>query len=354
MSKFHEIQVADIERLTQNAVAISLAIPEALQDEFQFLPGQYLTIEVDIDGKPQRRSYSICSSVHDAHLKIGVKKVEQGLVSSFINDQLKVGDKLNLMQPDGRFTVSLGNQRRLLLLASGSGITPCLAIAKSVLEREPDSEITLVYGNRSVSSMMFRDELSDLKDTHTSRFSAFYLMSRESQDSSLLNGRLDAEKLKQFVSTGLLDVHSFDAAYLCGPQEMIEAASTYLQEAGMPAANIKFELFGTADKARKQKANQKSAHDGAFVDIILDGSQKKISIDGSTQTILTAAQSAGLDLPFSCAGGMCCTCRCKIIEGEAEMDVNYSLEDWEIEAGFTLACQARPKSKTLKLDFDAT
>lgn len=350
MTKFYEIPVSNIERLTDDAVAISLEIPADLKQTFAFVPGQYLTLEIEISGKPERRSYSICSSLDQDELQIGVKKVEQGLVSSYLNDVLKVGDTLNIMPPDGRFTAPIDGTHNYMLLASGSGITPCLSIAKSVLENEPDSKITLVYGNRSIATMMFRDTLSILKDTYMKRLSIIYLLSREKQDVAMFNGRLESDKLSELINAGLLNVDEFDTTYLCGPQEMIEDISAQLQTSGMDKSKIKFELFGTT--AAKPRRIENAIDDG-FVDIILDGSQKRIAIDGGRQTVLSAAQSAGLDLPFSCAGGMCCTCRCKIIEGSVEMDTNYSLEDWEIEAGFTLACQARPKSKTVKLDFDA-
>lgn len=350
MKHFFDIPVLNIERLTKDAVAISLDVPANLKNEFTFIPGQYLTLEVEINGKLERRSYSICSSRNEKQIQIGVKKVDQGLVSSYLNDHLKVGDTLQIMKPEGRFTTNTGGEHSYLLLASGSGITPCLSIAKSVLENEPDSKITLVYGNQSIETVMFRDTLSALKDKYTNRLSITHLLSRERQDVLMLNGRLNGDKLNEIIQSGLFNIDDFNASYLCGPQEMIESLSTQLQTLGMDKSKIKFELFGTTSQPAK---NKETTIDDAFVDIIVDGTQKRISIDSKNQTVLSAAQKAGLDLPYSCAGGMCCTCRCKVIEGEAEMDVNYSLEDWEIEAGFTLACQARPKTKALKIDFDA-
>jgi len=352
MSGFHPIRVEKVERLTPEAVCISLDVPLDLKQEFVFEPGQYITVKFDINGAEQRRSYSICSSLNEKRLRIGVKKVEQGIVSSYINDQVKMGQIINVMGPQGRFTPKQG-ESKLLLLASGSGITPCLSIAKSLLENEMHSEITLVYGNRSRLSMMFRNELSRLKDKYTSRLSVIYLMSRETQNFDLLNGRLDAVKLQDLVTHGMIQPETFDAAFICGPEAMIQSTSEYLQSIGMDKSAIKFELFGTVDNKTKKHTNRSNAMDDAFVEITLDGSQQRIPVDGSKETVLSAARSAGIELPFSCEGGMCCTCRCKITEGKAEMDVNYSLEEWEIESGFTLACQARPKSKIVKLDFDA-
>lgn len=352
MTKLHTITVSKIERLTKNAITLSLDIPENLKEVFKFKAGQYITVELDINHKATRRSYSICSSTNENILKIGVKKVANGLVSSYINDHLSTGNTIRAMPPEGRFTRHFTNGEHHLLLASGSGITPCLSITKSVLENNQNSKVTLIYGNQSVASIMFREELSILKDQYTDRFFIAHILSREAQDVAILNGRLDNKKLEQLITKNLIKVTDFDNTFICGPQLMIEGISATLKAAGMAKEKIYFELFG-ANQTQNSNENAQQAIGEGYVDIIIEGSQKRILIDGKKHTVLSAAQSAGLDLPYSCAGGMCCTCRCKILEGEAEMDINYSLEDWEIKAGFTLACQARPKTKTLKLDFDA-
>ncbi len=266
------------------------------------------------------------------------------------------------MSPQGRFTAEIGGTHEYLLLAAGSGITPCLSIAKSVLAAEPGSSVTLLYANRNSASVMFLDDLNDLKDRYTTRFTLLHVMDEEVQDVEIMNGRLDAEKLETLASHGLIDPAKADAIYICGPEPMILSASAALAALGVTKDRIKFELFTPAPgstpaltpkpKTANGKAPNGSGH-GASVDIILDGARRTIKVDAATDTVLSAAQKAGLDVPFSCAGGMCCTCRCKIVEGSASMDQNFSLEPWEIEAGFTLACQSRPTAEKLVLDFDA-
>ena len=356
MSKqqFHELTIASVSPQTDLAKSIQFDVPQELREDFTFLPGQYLTLRANVDGNDIRRSYSICSPLSQSNPEVGIKLVEGGAFSTFAQS-LEPGDTLLVMPPQGRFTAEIGGQHRYLLLASGSGITPCLSIAQSVLEHEPESLIALVYGNSSTATIMFRREINALKDKYTDRFQLIHVLSRESTDVDFLNGRLDGKMIKALTERTVLDVNKFDKTYICGPQGMIEDVSSTLRQLGVAEEAIKFELFNTglAPKTTKKRAS-KNAETGALVTITLDGSDRTISVDGSTDTVLAAAQSAGMDLPFSCAGGMCCTCRCKIVEGKAEMDVNYSLQDWEIEAGFTLACQTRPVSETLSLDFDAS
>ena len=356
--RFHDLEIAAVRNETPDAVAITFAIPEDLGDTFAFVPGQYLTLRADIGGEDMRRSYSICSPLGEtARRTVGVKHIENGRFSGFAQT-LKKGDRIQVMPPQGRFTAKIGGDHDYLLLAAGSGITPCLSIAKSVLAGEPNSSVTLLYANRNSSSVMFRDDLNDLKDRYTIRFTLLHVMDEEVQDVEVMNGRLDAAKLETLASHGLIDPASADAIYICGPEPMIRSASTAMAAMGVAEDRIKFELFTPAPGAApapalKPKAANGARH-GASVEIILDGARRTIEVDASTDTVLTAATKAGMDLPFSCAGGMCCTCRCKILEGGATMDVNYSLQDWEIEAGFTLACQSRPTSEHLVLDFDAT
>jgi len=356
--RFHELEIAAVRNETPDAVAITFAIPEDSRDTFAFLPGQYLTLRADIDGEDMRRSYSICSPLDETgHRTVGVKRIEGGRFSSFAQT-LKKGDRIQVMPPQGRFTAQIGGDHDYLLLAAGSGITPCLSIAKSVLAGEPNSTVTLLYANRNSSSVMFRDDLNDLKDRYTTRFTLLHVMDEEVQDVEIMNGRLDAEKLESLAGLGVIDPKSADAIYICGPEPMIRSASTAMAALGVDEDRIKFELFTPAPGAKpapKPKAAKgaNGASHGAAVEIILDGARRTIEVDASTDTVLSAATRAGLDLPYSCAGGMCCTCRCKIVEGSATMDENFSLEPWEIEAGFTLSCQARPDTDRLVLDFDA-
>ena len=361
--RFHELEIAAIRQETPDAVAITFAIPDDQAEAFAFVPGQYLTLRAEIDGEDMRRSYSICSPLQEQGRRtVGVKRIEDGRFSGFAQT-LKQGDRIQVMPPQGRFTAEIGGEHDYLLLAAGSGITPCLSIAKSVLAGEPDSTVTLLYANRNSSSVMFRDDLNDLKDRYTTRFTLLHVMDEETQDVEIMNGRLDAEKLESLAELGVIDPKSADAIYICGPEPMIRSASTAMAALGVDEDRIRFELFtpapGSAPKPAAAKANGAAVNGGtgkakgAAVEIILDGARRTISVDAAADTVLTAAMKAGLDLPYSCAGGMCCTCRCKIVEGAATMDENFSLEPWEIEAGFTLSCQARPDTDRLVLDFDA-
>lgn len=358
-AKFHELTITDVCPQGREAVSISFNVPEELREAYAFVPGQYLTLRAEIDGRDERRSYSICCPLSADCLEVGIKRLEGGVFSTHAH-ALKAGDTLQVMQPQGRFTLAVDPQakRDILLIASGSGITPVLSIAQSVLEGEAESRVTMLYGNRTTESMMFREELEELKDRFMDRFSLLHFLSREDQDIDLLSGRIDEGKLEQLAAKKIIDPAFHDGIYLCGPQEMTEACSAKLIALGADQANIHFELFTPADgSVIKPKAREDAARNAAGqveVETILDGSRKRFAMDGTKATVLAAAHDAGIELPFSCAGGMCCTCRCQVAEGEAAMDVNYSLEPWEIEAGFILACQARPKSEKLVLDFDAS
>jgi ring-1,2-phenylacetyl-CoA epoxidase subunit PaaE len=355
--RFHDLKVAAIARETPEAVAVAFEIPDALRETFAFRPGQYLTLATDIDGKEARRSYSICSAPGEPTLRVGVKRVADGRFSSFVNERLSVGDTIRVMPPEGRFTSLAGERHDYVLIAAGSGITPMLSIAKTVLGHEPDSTITLIYGNRSTGTIMFREELEDLKDRHMRRFSVVHLLSREAQDVELFNGRIDGARITELANRGLIDVASADGIFLCGPGEMIDEVSTALKGLGVEEDRIRFERFtpsgdAPAPRARSARA-QEAAEAGVEIEVVLDGVRRAFPMAETDATVLDAAHRAGLEIPYSCAGGMCCTCRCRVAEGEAEMAVNYSLQPWEIEAGFTLACQTRPTSKRLVLDFDA-
>lgn len=351
--QFHPLQISHIRPQTAGGIALKFDVPEALQADFAFAPGQYLTLRSTINGQDIRRSYSICSAENDNGLEVGIKRVDGGVFSNHAFG-LSVGDTLSVMPPQGRFTARIGGTHNYLLLAAGSGITPCLSIAKSVLAGEPDSSITLIYGNSATDSVMFRDDIEALKDRYTERFTLTHVMSREHQDVECLNGRLDGTRIMALHERGLVDTTAFDDIYICGPQPIIESCSAALGDLGIADDKIHFELFTPADgKSTAARQTVPDVVSGASVEIILDGTRRTIKVDGALQTVLKAAQKAGLDLPFSCAGGMCCTCRCRIVSGEAAMDVNYSLQDWEVEAGFTLACQTRPKTDKLVIDFDA-
>lgn len=353
--KFHDLKIADIRRETPDAVAIAFEPPA--DADFSFTPGQYLTLRAEIDGRDVRRSYSICSPLGAPRLEVGVKRVADGRFSSFVHEKLSVGDVIRVMTPEGRFTAPIGGAHDYLMIAAGSGITPVLSILRSVLEGEPESTVTLVYGNRDTASIMFRETLEDLKDRHLGRFNLIHVLSREAQDVELLHGRIDADRLRALAATGAIDPAKADAIFLCGPGEMIDSLSGTLADLGARPDRIRHERFTPAEDAAPPRppseAATKAAESGAEVEAVLDGARHKFRIAEPGQKVLDAAHAAGLELPYSCAGGMCCTCRCKIVEGAGEMEVNYSLEPWELEAGYTLACQTRPTTGKLVLDFDA-
>jgi ring-1,2-phenylacetyl-CoA epoxidase subunit PaaE len=323
-----------------------------LKQTFSFVPGQYVTLKAEIDGHEIRRPYSICAAP-GAPLQVGIKQVPEGRFSPFACG-LAPGKSIDVMPPDGRFQASTGEGHNYLLIAAGSGITPMMAIAEATLDGHPEAQITLVYGNRETASIMFLQRLSDLKDRYLDRLRVFHILSREPQDVELFHGRIDATRLKALQEVGLIEPKEAHGIFLCGPGTMIDMAEIELGLMGVPADRIHFERFlpadGQAPRAPSEAARQAS---GASVETILDGQRRVFTHTDPDKTVLDMARAAGIDLPFSCAGGMCCTCRCRIEEGSAEMAVNYSLEPWEVEAGFTLACQARPTTEKLVLDFDA-
>lgn len=357
MAKFHSLTIADVRRETADAVSISFAVPEDLREAYRFTPGQYLTLRTDVDGADTRRSYSICSGLDDGELRVAVKKVEGGVFSTFANDNLTAGMTLDVMTPEGRFLAepdqdTAGNY---VAFAAGSGVTPVLAIAKSLLEREPRSEFTFFYGNRTTDSIIFRTALEDLKDRFLERFRLIHVLSREAQDVDLLHGRLNAGRIRELAQAGLFDPAEVDAFFLCGPGDMIAQAKSALEGLDVAPEKIRSEMFVPAEGAPPREASQRAREtvkQGATIETVLDGTRRSIEMLEDDDNVVAAAARQGLELPYSCKGGMCCTCRCKVVEGEAEMATNYSLEPWEQEAGFILACQARPLTEKLVLDFD--
>lgn len=352
---FHALTLAEVAPLTDEAVTLAFDLPQDLSEDFRFTPGQYLTLRSDIDGQEVRRSYSICSPVGSAQLRVGIKRLDGGRFSTFANS-LKAGDQIEVMPPQGRFTAPLGGANHYLLLAAGSGITPMMSIAASVLENEPDSQVTLLFGNRSTASIMFREQLEDLKDRYMTRFTVMHVLARERQELELFNGRLNGDKLTTLKERGLLELSDYSAAYICGPAAMIEECADWLAGQGMDKAKIKTELFTPAPGSAA-----KAAAVAVAVDPNAEATAIQVMIDGSTrlfdqrpgENYLDAAKRNGVSVPYSCANGMCATCRCQVVEGEAEMKQNFSLEDWEVDSGFLLSCQLVPKSKNLVLDYDA-
>jgi ring-1,2-phenylacetyl-CoA epoxidase subunit PaaE len=352
--RFHRLAVNDVRRETTDAVSLSFAIPKELADDYRFNPGQYLTLRVKMDGEEVRRSYSICSGPDDGELRIAVKKVDGGAFSSWAACELKAGDELDVMTPTGRFGVAPApDEARIYVgFAAGSGITPILSIVRGVLGREPNSRFFLLYGNRSTSGIMFLEALEELKDRFMQRLSLFHVISGEEQDIPILHGRLDGEKVRVLLRSQLTASH-VDHVFICGPTGMSEDIEATCRDIGIAEERIHVERFvsGLGGKPRPKAMIPASAPPKAFAALIIDGKRREVPVaDG--EAILDAALRAGLDLPFACKGGMCSTCRAKLVEGEAAMDVNYSLEPWELKAGFILTCQAKPVSEKLVVDYD--
>ncbi len=353
--KFHSLRIKDIRQETSDCVSLSFELPDALQEAYTFIPGQYLTLKTVLDGEEVRRSYSICSSPADRELRVAIKKVEGGRFSTFANEQLKVGDILDVMTPMGHFhadDLGAGDGRHYVAFAAGSGITPILSILKTVLEKEPHSYFTLFYGNRTVESIIFRETIEGLKNLHLGRLSVHHVLSGAFNGSDLFTGRITGEKCRVFFDK-LIDITFVDAFFVCGPQEMNEAIRMLLLERGIERKKIHVELFTMGLSVPQQPRQKQEEGFVAQIKIILDTNTFEFPLLSSGDSLLEAALKAGAELPFSCKGGVCCTCRAKLVAGEVEMDVNYALEPDEIAAGFILTCQSHPKTKQVIVDFDA-
>jgi ring-1,2-phenylacetyl-CoA epoxidase subunit PaaE len=352
--RFHRLAVNDLRRETADAVSMTFKIPSELADDYAFAPGQYLTLRTTMDGEEVRRSYSICSGPDDGELRIAVKKVDGGAFSSWAADELKSGDELDVMTPTGRFGVAVApdEARTYVGFAAGSGITPLLSIVKGVLAREPNSRFFLFYGNRATEGVMFREALEELKDCFLQRFSLFHVISGEEQDIPILHGRLDGEKVRVLLRS-LVPASTVDHVFICGPTGMSDDIEATCRDIGIAGDRIHVERFvsGLGGKPRPKAVIAPSAPPKAFASLIIDGKRRDVPV-AEGEAILDAALRAGMDLPFACKGGMCSTCRAKLVEGKAEMDVNYSLEPWELKAGFILTCQAKPVSDKVVVDYD--
>ncbi len=351
---FHRLAVADVRRETEDAVSVAFAVPRELADAYRFHSGQYLTLRALVDGEDLRRSYSICSAPGEGELRVAVKRVADGVFSGWINDNLKAGDEMDVMTPTGRFGLgeAAGDGQIHVGFAAGSGITPIMSILRGVLAAEPNSRFFLYYGNRSTRDMLFRTELEELKDRFLGRLSVFHVLSQEEQDLPILNGRLDGDKVRILLSAQL-PAAAVDHAFVCGPATMIDDVEGALKDVGLAPEKIHVERFVSVHGGRPQirpkvAAEAPAAHVAALT---VDGKRRDVPV-AEGETILDAALRAGMDLPFACKGGMCSTCRAKVLDGAVEMDVNYSLEPWELEAGFVLTCQSHPKTPRVAVDFD--
>jgi ring-1,2-phenylacetyl-CoA epoxidase subunit PaaE len=363
LPRFHDLTVSRVSPEAAGAVAISLAIPAALREAFAFEPGQFLTVRASIGGQDLRRSYSISSPrsllTRQGELTLGIRPVEGGVFSNWAAAELKVGDTLRVMPPDGRFTVHKPRAIHRVGFAAGSGITPILSIMASTLEESPEAKFTLVYGNRRMASVMFNEALQDLKDKYPNRLTLIHVLSRQAQEVPLLEGRIDGDKVREIIAA-LLPVGSMDEVFICGPDAMIEATEKALLDAGVRPDRVHTERF-TSPTLEALTANQRQTAmlgrpavrtDGEVaLTIVLDGKPHQLRM-GKDEKVLDVALNAGLDLPWSCKGGVCCTCRAKVMEGAVTMDKNFTLEPWETEKGFVLSCQARPTTTRLVVSYD--
>lgn len=349
---FHKLTVKDIKRETPECISIAFDIPSELQKEFQFVAGQNVTIKTDLDDT--RRSYSICSSPSEGELRVAVKKVANGVFSSFANEKLKTGDVLEVMSPTGTFTSEIApkNKKEYVFFAAGSGITPVISIIKAILKGEPESSVTLVYGNKNVSSIIFKEELEGLKDKHLEHFRIYHILSRETTDIDFNNGRIDVDKCHQL--SRLIDFKKVDDFFICGPEQMIFTVKDFLKGWGIDSKKIHFELFTTPTRKHTQiyTAVKEPSADGSKITVTLDGRSFDFNLDYNGNTILDAVLAEGGDAPFACKGGVCCTCKAKLIEGEVEMESNYGLDKSEVKAGFILTCQSHPRSAKVVVDYD--
>jgi ring-1,2-phenylacetyl-CoA epoxidase subunit PaaE len=350
--RFHSLRVAEVRRETPECVSLAFELPPELAGEYRFTQGQHLNLRATLDGEELRRSYSVCSGCDDGELRIAVKKVGGGRFSAWVNEALKPGDVIDVMTPEGRFFTPLdpAHEKHYVAFVAGSGITPVLSLIRTTLAREPKSRFTLIYGNRRQASVMFHEALEDLKDRYLTRFALYNVFSREQQDIELFNGRLDAAKAKAFLST-LVPAGSVDEAFVCGPATMIDDAEQALLEAGVPRAHVHVERFGVPGAETTAPVDDADAAQ-ARIGIILDGVRREVEFHPGQHAILDAGRAAGLELPYSCKGGMCSTCRGKLLEGQVKMAKNYALEPHEVEAGFVLTCQAYPLTGRVVISYD--
>lgn len=356
---FHKLRIKEINQLTEEAVEVVFDVPEALKETFCFVPGQYLTLRQVINDADVRRSYSICSAPRHNKLSVAIKMVEEGKFSTYANKTLKVGDEIEVMAPMGNFCSKVKREGgHYLFVAAGSGITPILSIMSTVLSDDPNAEVTLVYGNRNRGSIIFKEEIEALKNVYMGRMSVYHIFSREVADTELFNGRITKDKIADLAQK-LINIHSVDEAFICGPEEMILSVRSYLlEEAKMDASSVHFELFSSPDQPKvtseewKKKLEEIDTDQTSQVTVRLDGVAFNMNLTYGGDNILDAALKNGADLPYACKGGVCATCKAKLISGEVDMEVNYSLEPDEIANNYILACQSHPRSPQVTVDFD--
>ncbi|WP_460219881.1 1,2-phenylacetyl-CoA epoxidase subunit PaaE [Psychroserpens sp. MEBiC05023] len=356
MADFHKLKIAEIYKETEDTSVITFDIPLELQDNFKFRQGQHLTLKSDINGEDVRRSYSLCSSPIDGSWKVAVKQIPGGKFSTYINEHLKAGDQLEVMTPSGTFGVSVQPEasKNYLFFAAGSGITPILSMIKTHLRAEPNSTCKLFYVNKTAKSIIFKEELEQLRNAYFGRLEIYYFLTKERRDIELFNGRFDDEKMKVLTNT-FIDIPDTSEVFLCGPENMVNYVSEYLVNAGLPKDLVHFELFVTGlseeDIKRAERLAQQNV-EGIEVTIVDGGKEFVFTMTKAYDNILDAALGAGADLPFACKGGVCSTCKCEVIDGSVEMKINYALDDKEVSQNLVLSCQAVPTTEKVVVDFD--
>jgi ring-1,2-phenylacetyl-CoA epoxidase subunit PaaE len=357
---FHPLRVREVLPDTAEAVVVAFDVPPELREVFSFTQGQYLTLRSEIAGADLRRSYSICAGVDDGELRVGVRKVKGGVFSNWINEQLRPGDTINVMAPQGRFFVTIepSARRHHVGIAGGSGVTPILSTMKTVLSREPLSRFTLIYGNRALKSTMFKEEIEDLKNKYLTRLTLHHVFSDEHTDAPLNMGVMNRDKIGEFLNS-VVPASTIAHAFVCGPFQMNDEAEAALLAAGVPEDRIHIERFGLAPQADPSQPVGAVIHEArpgdaetAKITIIRDGLRRDISFTKDQPSILDAASAAGLEVPFSCTSGVCGTCRAKLVEGEVRMERNFALDKNEVANGFVLTCQAHPLTPHVVLSFD--
>ena len=349
--RFHRLRIKEVRRETPECVSLAFEVPAELASEYRFVQGQHLNLRAQLGAEEVRRSYSICSGVDDGELRVAIKKVPGGSFSTWANERLKAGDAIDVMTPEGRFFTPLdpGRGRHYVAFAAGSGITPVLSLVRTTLAREPGSRFTLVYGNRRLAATMFHEALCELKDRYLARFALYNVFSREEQEAELLNGRIDAAKARAFLEA-LIPADDIDEAFVCGPASMIDEVEGALVAAGVPRNHVHVERFGVPGAAAAAVDDAEAAE--ARLTLIVDGVRREVDFHRGQHSILEAGRAAGIDLPFSCKGGMCSTCRARLLEGEVRMAKNYALEPHEVAAGFVLTCQSYPLTERVVISFD--
>jgi ring-1,2-phenylacetyl-CoA epoxidase subunit PaaE len=354
VKQFHQLRVAARTPEASDAMRVALDVPESLRDEYRFLPGQHLPVQIERGGKKLRRTYSICSPEDSWPLEIGVRIQPGGAFSEFVAGELTAGDFLDVMPPTGRFHLDAERQagRFHVAFAAGSGITPVLSIVASLLRRDSDNRVALFYGNRKQSTTMFIDDLYALKNRYPERLQLHFVFSREEQEFDIAAGRLDGEKVAGLWASFCSGVE-VDEAWVCGPDSMIDSVTDALVELGLPPERVHAERFGVPRTARAALASPAvSVGDAAEITVIMDGHRKRFRMSHAALNIVDAAADQGVELPYSCKGGVCATCRTHVQSGKVEMATNYGLEPWEVEQGYVLACQGRPLSDEVVLDYD--